>query len=105
MPSLSPAKTPATSARQATQPSVWQRMTTYTRKFWSTTADTLNPFYDAGDKPQQPISAIGANSFFTQAASRKAAKPKSNSFLPSWTSSGNKTPVREKNGGVNDFLS
>lgn len=104
LPSLFPAKKPMPAARKPAQPSAWQRMTSSTRKFWSTTADTLNPFNDADDKPKQPISATGANSVFTQAANRKTPKSKSKSFLPSWGSSEDEQPQREKSGGVNDFL-
>ena len=105
LPSLWPATRPASAARKPSQPSAWQKMTTSTRKFWSTTADTLNPFNDAEDKPQQPISATGANSYFSQTANRKTTKSKSNSFLPSWTGSQDEAPVRKEKSGVNAFLS
>ena len=107
MPSLWPAKKPATAAaRKPAKPSAWQQMTNSSKKFWFTTADTLNPFNDAEDKPRQPISATGANSVFTQAANRKTASAKSKSFLPSWTSGDdNEPPAREKTGDVNGFLS
>jgi hypothetical protein len=105
LPSLWPASKPAAAARKPSQPSAWQKMTTSTRKFWSTTADTLNPFNDAEHKPQQPISATGANSYFSQTANRKTTKSKSNSFLPSWTSGQDEAPVREQKTGVNGFLS
>ncbi len=105
LPSLWPATKPAAAARKPSQPSAWQKMTTSTRKFWSTTADTLNPFNDAEDKPQQPISATGANSYFSQMANRKTTKSKSNAFLPSWTGSQDEAPVRQEKSGVNAFLS
>ncbi len=105
LPSLWPATKPVNAARKPSAPSAWQKMTTSTRKFWSTTADTLNPFNDAEDKPQQPISATGANSYFSQTANRKTAKAKGNSFLPSWTTGDDDQPVREERGGVNAFLS
>ncbi len=104
MPTLWPAKKPAAAIRRPAQPSAWQKMTNSTKKFWSGAADTLNPFDDANDKPQQPISATGANSAFTQAVNRKATKPKSNSFFP-WSSGDDEAPVREEKGGVNGFLS
>jgi hypothetical protein len=106
MPSLWPAKKTTTSAaRKPAQPSTWQKMTTSTKQFWSTTADTINPFNDADDKPQQPISVTGTNTYFSQAANRKTTKTKSKSFLPSWRSGEEETPARENTGGVNDFLS
>lgn len=105
MPSLWPKSKPATAARRPAQPSAWQKMTDSTRKFWATTADTLNPFNDANDKPQQPISATGSNTYFSQTANRKSAKPKSNSFLPSWRTGEAESEVREANGDVNKFLS
>jgi hypothetical protein len=107
MPSLWPAKKPATAAaRKPAQPTAWQRMSNSTRQFWSTTADTLNPFNDAADKPQQPISATGANSAFTQAANRKSTAAKSKTFLPSWMSSGDdESAAREETPTVNSFLS
>lgn len=106
MPSLWPSKKPATPLRKPAQSTAWQRMTTSTKKFWATTADTLNPFNDANDKPQQPISATGANSVFTQAANRKTNTAKKKSYLPSWMSSSDEEPpAREKTGTVNGFLS
>jgi hypothetical protein len=106
MPSLWPKSKPAaTSSRRTAQPSAWQKMTNSTKKFWATTADTLNPFNDANDKPPQPISATGSNSYFSQVANRKPSKPKSNSFLPSWRMGEAEPEVRETNGDVNKFLS
>jgi hypothetical protein len=106
MPSLWPDnKTTTAAARKPAQPSTWQKMTTSTKKFWSTTADTLNPFNDADDKPQQPISVTGTNTYFSQAANGKTTKAKSKSFLPSWQSGEEEAPVREKSGDVNSFLS
>jgi len=106
MPSLWPTSKPATAAaRRPAQPSAWQKMTTSTKKFWSTTADTLNPFNDANDKPQQPISVTGTNTYFSQAANRKTTKAKGKSFLPSWRTGEDESPAREKSGDVNGFLS
>jgi len=104
MPSLMPKSKPAAAARRPAQPSAWQKMTNSTRKFWSTTADTLNPFNDANDKPQQPISATGSSSYFSQTANRKTTKSKSNSFLPSWRS-GEAEPAAVEPNSVNKFLS
>jgi hypothetical protein len=105
MPSLWPKSKPVTAARKPAQPSAWQKMTSATKKFWATTADTLNPFNDANDKPQQPISVTGTNTYVTQAANRKTAKSKSKSFLPSWRSGEVEPAVHETNGDVNKFLS
>ena len=105
MPSLMPKSKPATAARRPAQPSAWQKMTTSTKQFWSTTADTLNPFNDANDKPQQPISATGSGSYFSQTSNRKTPKAKSNSFLPSWPSSETKPEEPAEPNSVNSFLS
>jgi len=106
MPSLWPSGKPrAAAARKPAQPSAWQKMTTSTKSFWSTTADTLNPFNDANDKPQQPIAATGTNSYFSQTTNRKTAKTKSKSFLPSWRSGEAEQDAHGTNGDVNKFLS
>lgn len=105
MPSLWPNGKPGAAAvRKPAQPSAWQKMNASTKRFWSTTADTLNPFNDANDKPQQPISVTGTNTYFSQAANPKTAKSKSKSFLPSWRTGEKEQPARENSGGVNDFL-
>jgi hypothetical protein len=105
MPSLWPKSKPVTASRKPAQPSAWQKMTNSTKKFWATTADTLNPFNDANDKPQQPISVTGTNTYVSQTANRKTAKSKSKSFLPSWRSGEAEPAVHEKKGDVNSFLS
>jgi len=103
MPSLWPKSKPATAAaRRPAQPTAWQKMTSSTKKFWSTTADTINPFNDANDKPQQPISVTGTNTYFSQAANRKTTKAKSKSFLPSWGSGEAEVDASPKT--VNGFL-
>ena len=100
VPSLWSGKKKATAAK-ANQPSAWQKMTASSKKFWSATADTLNPFNDANDKSSEPISATGSNSYFSQAANSKPKPEKSNGILPAWFS-GEEEDARPK--GVNDFL-
>jgi len=101
MPSLWPTKKKTTAARRQAQPSAWQKMSSSSKKFWSATADTLNPFNDANDKSQKPISATGSNSYFSQAANRKPKPEKSSSILPAWFSGEEQDPDPKD---VNGFL-
>lgn len=103
MPSFAPkAKKKSTMAGKRPQPTTWQKMTTGSKKFWSQTADTLNPFNDAKDNRPMP-SVTGTNSYFSQASSRKSNTQKSNTFLPSFWSSEKESPKRSND--VNNFLS
>jgi hypothetical protein len=79
------------------QPSSWQRMTSGTKKFFSKTADAVNPW---DDKPQPTKSITGSNSVFTNNAAPK--EPKSGSILPAswWT----EEKQSDKPKSVNEFL-
>jgi hypothetical protein len=85
--------------KKPNQPTTWQKMSASNRKFWSQTADTLNPFNDANDN-QPPPAATGSNSYFSQASNRKTKEKKSSTFLPSWFSE----EKEEKPKTVNEFL-
>jgi hypothetical protein len=86
-------------AKKSNQPTTWQKMSTSTKKFWSQTADTLNPFNDADDN-KPPPSVTGTNTYFSQASNAKSKQQKSSTFLPSWFSA----EKEEKPKTVNEFL-
>jgi len=88
--------------RAAAQPSAWNKMTTGTQKFFSKTADALNPWDDK--QPQPPPKISGSNSVFTH--NHAKAEPKSSSILPtSWWSSEPNDAKSQRPKTVNDFLS
>ena len=101
-PRLWPGKS-ATAQRKPAAPSTWQKMTSGTKNLISQTADTLNPFNDANDHAPEPT-ITGRNSMFSQASSTRKPEETSKSFLPSWQSSEEKQPTREKSGDVKEFL-
>jgi hypothetical protein len=98
MPKLWPSTAPA--KRKANQPTTWNKMTGGTQKFFSKTADALNPWDDKQPKPQPKIT--GSNTAFTH--NNKPKEPsKSGSILPtSWWKTDSKD---ERPKSVNDFLS
>jgi hypothetical protein len=100
MPRLWPA-TGKTIVKKPAGPSTWQKFKSGSKSVWNKTADVLNPFDDANDKPE-PIEITGSNSFVNQVANRKQPEKekKSSTFLPSWWS--DKEEPKSKT--VQDFL-
>ena len=101
LPRLWPAKQPMTASSKPAGPSTWQKMTAGTKKVFSETADTLNPFNDANDKVEQPA-VTGYNTMFSQASHSKKAEEKSYFSLPSWLGGAAEEEKRPKT--VNEFL-
>jgi hypothetical protein len=105
MPKLWPS-TGKTIVKKPAGPSTWQKFKSGSKSVWNKTADALNPFDDANDKPE-PIEVTGSNSFVNQVANRKqpaSGKPgekKPSTFLPSWWTSEDEEP---KTRTVQDFL-
>lgn len=95
-PSSAPKMPGMSRSARSSEPSTWQKMTTGTKNAMSKTADMLNPFDNADDNKQAPIT--GSNSVFSQASKNKKSKAKS--FLPSWSWGGEE----EKDETVNQFL-
>jgi hypothetical protein len=98
MPKLWPS--PAPDKRRVNQPTAWNKMTSGTQKFFSKTADALNPWDDTQPKPEPKIS--GSNTAFTHNNAAKQ-ESKSSSVRPtSWwkTDTKDQTPK-----SVNEFLS
>lgn len=97
IPSLMPK---STAKRRSNQPSTYSKVTQGTQKFFSKTADALNPF---DDKPAEQPKITGSNSIFTQQRKSSEAKTSESGISPaSWFSSENKG---SKPKSVNDFLS
>jgi hypothetical protein len=93
---------PAPPKRTAAQPSAWSKMTSGTQKFFSKTADALNPW--DSKQPEPPPKLTGSNSVFTR--NHAKAEPKSSSIVPtSWWSSEPEDPKNQRPKTVNDFLS
>jgi hypothetical protein len=91
---------PAPAKRKANQPTTWNKMTSGTQKFFSKTADALNPWDDKQPKP--PPKITGSNTAFTHNNAAKQ-EPKSGSINPaSWWSAQKKDQPPKS---VNDFLS
>ena len=98
MPNLLPKSSSA--KKRSNQPGTLTKMTQGTQRFFSKTADVLNPF---DDKPVEQPKITGSNSIFTQ--QRKAAEQakKDSAIAPASWFSGEKKDNRDKS--VNDFLS
>jgi hypothetical protein len=84
--------------RQSNQPGTFTKMTQGTQRFFSKTADVLNPF---DDKPAEQPKITGSNSIFTQ--QRKAAEAKQDSSVSPASWFGGEKSTKDKS--VNDFLS
>jgi hypothetical protein len=93
---------PKTSAakRPTGQPSTIGKMTTGTKQFFSKTADALNPWDDANDRPAPRAS--GSNSAISRATKKKKESSGSGLLPASWWSS-DEDEGRDRT--VNDFLS
>lgn len=98
MPSLWPSSTPSSSPAQ---PSLWGKMTSSTKNFFTKTADVLTPWDNKPASP--PRSVTGSNSVFTNNGNRSSAtQEKRGSILPaSWWSNEKK----EQPKSVSEFLS
>jgi hypothetical protein len=103
MPNLLPKSSgmPKSSAakRKSNQPGTLTKMTQGTQRFFSKTADVLNPF---DDKPAEQPKITGSNSIFTQQRKSAEAKKDSSVSPASWFG-GEKDDGKDKS--VNDFLS
>ena len=82
-------------ASRPSKPSAWTRMTTGTKSFFSKTADALNPFDDADDKPKSSTRSA------SRSTTRQKPKQESGGFF-SWF--GSKEPEEQPLDTVNDFL-
>ena len=90
----------STAKRRKNQPSTMTKMTQGTKKFFSQTADALNPF---DDKPVEQPKITGSNSIFTQQRKAFEAEKKQNEISAASWWGGEKKDSKPKS--VNDFLS